>query len=347
MSTQQSAANFNSPAKPNHGHLTQLALSFWGARAFLSAVELDVFSVLAAGALTEVQLRERLKLHPRSSRDFFDALVALQVLNRTDGKYSNTQETDAFLDRAKPGYIGGLYELAAQRLYPLWTHLTEGLRTGQVQNEAKGGGDIFSHVYSNPASLRTFLSSMTSASIDTGRIIGARFPWQDCKSFVDVGGAQGAVAAQVALAHPHLNGVVFDLPQAEPVCEEYLRSLRLEARVKFQGGNFFNEPLPRADALILGHVLHNWDLEQKLTLLRKAYAALPEGGALIVFDSMIDDERSSNATGLLMSLCMLLETVGGFDYTPADCKGWLTSTGFRDLVVEPLGPSESIIIARK
>ena len=328
-------------------HLMQLGLGFWGARAFLSAVELDVFSVLAEGALTEAQLRERLKLHPRSSRDFFDALVALGVLRRTDGKYSNTEETATLLDRAKPTYIGGLFEMAGQRLYPLWNHLTEAMRTGQLQNEAKSGGDLFAQIYSNPERLRTFLSSMTGISMGAGRTIATKFPWQRYKSFVDLGGAQGGVAAQIALAHQHLSGEVLDLPVVEPVCQEYLRSLNLDSRVKFRGGDFFKEPLPRADVLIMGHILHDWDLEQKLTLLRKAYAALPEGGALIVFDAMIDDDRSTNAVGLLMSLNMLLETPGGFDYTAADCKEWLVSSGFRDMSVEPLGPTESMVVAHK
>jgi O-methyltransferase domain/Dimerisation domain len=342
-----SSLTSNSTAHSNPGNLLQLGLSFWGSRAFLSAVELDLFSVLADGPLSEIQLRGRLELNPRSSRDFFDALVALGVLRRADGKYSNTEETAMFLDRAKPGYIGGLFEMAAQRLYPFWAHLTEALRTGQPQNELKNGSDFFGELYSNPQRLRTFLTAMTGVSMGSARMIATKFPWQGYESFVDVGGAQGGVAAQVALANPHLKGMVFDLPQVEPVCREYLRSLNLDTRVRFQSGDFFNEPLPRSDVLIMGHILHDWDLEQKLTLLRKAYAALPQGGALIVFESMIDDNRSSNAAGLLMSLNMLIETPGGFDYTAADCKEWLTSVGFRDLAVEPLGPTESMVIARK
>lgn len=337
----------NAATPPNPGHLMQLGLGFWGARAFLSAVELGVFSVLAGGPLTETQLRERLKLHPRSSQDFFDTLVALGVLRRVDGEYSNTPDTAAFLDRAKPSYIGGIFEMAAKRLYPFWTHLTEALRTGQPQNEAKSGGDPFAQLYSNPEGLRTFLTSMTGLSMNAGRIMAAKFPWQRYKSFTDVGGAQGGVAAQIALAHPHLTGLVFDLPQVEPLSKEYLRSLNLDSRVKFQSGNFFNEPLPRTDVLIMGHILHDWGLEQKLTLLRKAYAALPEGGALIVFDAMIDNERSTNTVGLLMSLNMLIETPAGFDYTPIDCQEWLASTGFSDMTVEALGPTESMVIARK
>ena len=120
--------------------IMQLGLGFWGSKTLLSAAELGVFTELAeAGALDAEALRERLGLHPRSATDFFDALVALGMLERDEGRYSNTPETELFLDRAKPSYVGGILEMANARLYPFWGSLTEGLRTGSPQNEAKAG----------------------------------------------------------------------------------------------------------------------------------------------------------------------------------------------------------------
>ena len=97
----------------------------------------------------------------------------------------------------------------------------------------------------------------------------------------------------------------------------------------FLSGDFFKDDLPKADVVLMGHILHDWDLPTKKMLIRKAYDALPAGGALIVYDSIIDDDRSKNAFGLMMSLNMLLETPGGFDYTGADCKGWMEKPAFR------------------
>ena len=327
--------------------LLQLGMGFWGPRAFLSAVELGLFSALAKGPLDETQLRERLALHPRAARDFFDTLVALELLQRRAGKYRNAPDAQAFLDRAKPGYVGGVLEMAAVRLYPFWASLTEALRSGAPQNEAKNGGDVFATLYGDPERLRGFLAAMTGASMGSARAIAAKFPWKAYQSFIDVGGAQGCVPVQVALAHRHLSGAAFDLPAVGPIYEDYVRTFGLEERLKFHAGNFFRDPLPQADVLIMGHVLHDWSLEEKHLLLQKAYAALPKHGALIVYDAMIDDARCRNVSGLLMSLNMLIETTGGFDYTPSDCRGWMKATGFRKTSVVPLTPAESMVIATK
>jgi hypothetical protein len=322
-------------------------LGFWGPRAFLSAVELGVFSVLAKGVLAEGQLRDRLALHPRSARDFFDTLVALGLLLRKAGKYRNAPDVDLFLDRAKPGYVGGILEMAAARLYPFWGSLTEALRTGAPQNEAKHGGDLFGTLYADPDRLRGFLAAMTGVSMGSARAIAARFPWKNYQTFIDVGGAQGCVPVQVALVHRHLKGAAFDLPPVGPIYEDYVRSFGLEARLSFHPGDFFRDPLPQADVLIMGHILHDWNLPEKHLLLQKAYAALPRSGVLIVYDAMIDDARCRNVAGLLMSLNMLIETPGGFDYTPADCRSWLKATGFRKTSVVPLTEVESMVIATK
>src|SRR5262249_34665264 len=161
-------------------------------------------------------------LHERSARDFLDALVALGFLQREGGKYSNTPATALFLDRHKPSYLGGWLEMGNQRLYPYWAHLTEALRTGKPQNEARSGDQpFFEALYADPARLRSFLAAMSGLSRGAARGIAAKFPWSGYRSFVDVGTAQGDTAAQIALAHPHLSGTAFDLPEVGPICEEY------------------------------------------------------------------------------------------------------------------------------
>jgi len=331
------------------GGILQLGFGFWASKTLLTAVELGVFSELAArGAGDEAALRGRLGLHERSARDFLDALVALGMLRRSAaGVYENTPETAEFLDRAKPTYVGGILEMSNERLYPFWGALAEALRTGRPQNEAKAGGNPFDALYADPAGLKLFLKSMTGLSLGTARAIAGKFPWQRFKSFVDIGPAQGALPVQVALAHPHLSGGGFDLPAVGPIFEEYVASFGLSERVKFYAGSFFTDPLPRADVLVMGHILHDWNLEEKRMLLRKAYDALPTGGALVVFDAVIDDGRRNNAFGLLMSLNMLIETPGGFDYTGADCCGWMKEVGFKDMYVEHLVGPDSIVVGYK
>ena len=328
--------------------IMQLGLGFWGSKALLSAIETGLFTALSNGPLAAAELAARLQLHSRSARDFFDALVSLGMLERDGELYRNTAETEQFLVRGKPGYIGGMLEMANERLYPFWGSLTEGLRTGQPQNEIKTGGTgLFESLYGDPERLRLFLGAMTGLSMGASLAIAEKFPWRDYHTVVDVGGAQGGLLVQICLAHTHLSGTNFDLPVVGPIFEEYVAANGLSDRLAFQAGDFFNEPLPSAEVITMGHILHDWNLDEKRMLLDKAYRALPEGGALIVFEALIDDERRENAFGLLMSLNMLIETPGGFDYTGQDCSQWMREAGFRETRVEHLAGPDSMIIGMK
>ncbi len=327
--------------------IMQVGMGFWASKTLLSAVEMEVFTELAKRPEDLATLQGRLGLHPRSARDFLDALVALGFLKREKGIYSNTPETDVFLDKKKPSYIGGILEMSNHRLYGFWNQLTTALRTGEHQNESRAGQDLFAALYADPARLKEFLRAMSGVSRGANLAIAHKFPWASYKTFVDAGTAQGDLAVQIALANPHLKGVGFDLPEVGPIFEEYVEQNGLSDRLTFAAGSFFDNPLPAADVVLYGHILHDWDLAQKKHLLQRAYAALPAGGAVIVYDAIIDDDRSQNAFGLLMSLNMLIETSGGFDYTGADCMGWMREAGFRDTRVEPLVGPDSMVIGIK
>ena len=328
-------------------HIMQVGMGFWASKTLLSAVELGVFSTLADAPADLATLQKKLALHPRSARDFLDALVALKLLERQNGIYRNTAETDLYLDRAKPSYIGGILEMANARLYRFWGSLTEALRSGELQNEGKGGESFFAALYADPTRLRGFLSAMSAISAGAAQAIAGKFPWRDYKTFMDLGSAQGMVPATLADAHPHLTGIGFDLPVVKPVFEEFIAQRGVQDRVTFHGGNFFEDPLPQADVIVMGHILHDWDLAEKKALLRKTFDALPKGGAVIVYEAIIDDDRRENAFGLLMSLNMLIETAGGFDYTGADCQGWMRDVGFSRTRVEPLVGPDAMVIGFK
>jgi SAM-dependent methyltransferase len=334
-------------AHPDPEPIMRLGMGFWASKVLLTAVELGLFTELAAGPLETAAIRERLGLHGRGARDFLDSLVALGMLDRHGDAYSNTVDTDVFLDRGKPSYLGGMLEMANARLYEFWGSLTDALRTGEPQNEAKRGTDFFGELYAEPKRLKVFLEAMTGVSLGAAMAIAARFPWSRYETFVDVGAAQGALPVVVARQHSHLSGVGFDLPAVRPVFEDYVRANGLADRITFRAGDFFAEPLPGADVLVMGHILHDWDLDQKMALLRQAHEALPPGGALIVYEALIDDDRRHNAFGLLMSLNMLIETPGGFDYTGADCCGWMREVGFSETSVEHLAGPDSMVVAIK
>jgi hypothetical protein len=334
--------------EPQPDRILQVGLGFWASKALLSAVEMELFTELAKHPEDLDTLQARLNLHPRSARDFLDALVSLNFLERRDGRYYNTPSTDFFLDKRKPSYIGGILEMANSRLYPFWSGLTAALRTGLPQNETRDGSpNPFIALYADPARLKQFLKAMSGVSHGANLAIARKFPWSKYRTVVDVGTAQGDLVTQVVLANPHIEGTGFDLPEVGPIFEEYVEANGISGRVKFSPGSFMEQALPKADVVMMGHILHDWGLETKRMLVRKAYEALPNGGAYIVYESIIDDDRSENSFGLLMSLNMLIETADGFDYTGADCSGWMKEAGFCETRVEHLIGPDSMVIGTK
>ena len=332
----------------NPEHILQTGFAFFASKTLLSAIELGVFTELARGPRGYEALRTTLGLHPRASRDFLDTLTALGFLTRDGDVYSNSPEADLFLDRQKPSYVGGILEMANSRLYPFWADLTEGLRTGLPQNEVKRGTQgLFEGLYAEPARLKEFLRAMSALSHGANMTIAKAFPWKDYRTYVDVGTAQGDLAAQIALANPHLTGQGFDLPEVGPIFSDYVNQLGVADRVTFTAGSFFTDDLPKADVVTMGHILHDWDLPTKQMLIKKAYDALPAGGAVIIYEAIIDNDRKQNAFGLMMSLNMLIETPGGFDYTGADCERWLTEAGFSSTRVEHLVGPDSMVVGIK
>lgn len=326
--------------------IIDLATSVLGSKTLLSAIELGVFSELAsAGALDGETLRERVGLHSRGATDFFDALVALGMLEREGVRYVNTPATEMFLNRAKHPYMGDTLELIGH--FNFWESLTESLRTGFPQNGTKVTTDLYETFYADPLKVTQLAQGMTGAAASRAPAIVAKFPWQDYSNMMDIGCAEGAVPVQIALAHEHITCGGFDLPPLKPVFDAYVARFGLGERLSFTAGNFFVDPLLKADVLIIGDILYGLNIDEKRLLLKKAYDALPEGGALIVYDAILDDERRSNAYGLLLSLTMLVTTPGGFGYTGAECRAWMQETGFRESYVEHLAGPESMVVGIK
>ncbi len=331
----------NEPPK----RILEIAYAFWRSKALLSAVEFGVFTMLAEGPLDLATLTRRTGIHERGARDFFDALVALGALRRdADARYGNDPEFDLYLDRRKPTYLGGLLEHLNARHYQNWSLLTAALRTGTPPS---GGVGTYKALHDDHPMQEIFLNGMTAGSLLAARAIAAKCPWRKFSTLIDIGTAQGGAAVEIACAHSHLTGGGFDLPPVEPIFTRYVESQGLSDRLRFHAGDFFSDPLPSADVLLMGRILHNWDLRTRKMLIAKAYRALPPGGALIVYDPLIDDDRSSDAHCLLSSLNMLIETSGGSEYTGADCKEWMRQAGFVEISAEPLGDMHTAIIGNK
>jgi hypothetical protein len=341
-----------SEAKLDPSHIMQVGVGFWASKTLLSGVELELFTHLGAESMTGEEIGERLGLHPRAIYDFLDTLVALRFLDRdgdgSDGRYRNTAETAAFLDKRSPTYIGGILEMCNARLYRFWADLTEALRTGKPQNEIKHTGKpMFDELYSDPARLEQFMQAMQGISLGNFHALAEKFDFSKYETVCDVGGATGQLCTILATRHPHLRCTSYDLPVVAPIAEKAIAAAGLADRVEAASGDFFADSIPRADVITMGLILHDWNLDRKLHLIRSAYEALPEGGAFIIIENLIDDARRENAFGLMMSLNMLIEFGDAFDFTGSDFAGWCREAGFREVEIVPLTGPTSAGIAYK
>jgi hypothetical protein len=308
-----------------------------------------LFTTLGSRRLTGVELCRELQFHPRANPDFFDALVAMKFLNREgdgpEGKYFNTPEGATFLDAASPRYIGGILIMLNARLFKFWNDLPEALRTGQPQNEVKHGQKgMFEELYSDLPRLEQFMGAMIGLSRLNFEAFAEKFNFSPFTTLCDVGGATGLLSIEVAKRHRHITCISFDLPVVEPLAKKHIAAAGLDGRVRTTPGDFFKDPLPKADLITMGMILHDWNLEKKMHLIRSAYAALPPGGALVAIEALIDDARRENVQGLLMSLNMLIEFGDAFDYSGADFRRWCSEVGFKRFeVIHLAGPSSAAV----
>ncbi|HSE24934.1 MAG TPA: methyltransferase [Pyrinomonadaceae bacterium] len=329
--------------------ILQTAFGFWNSKVLLTAVEMGLFTKLGKRRLTGSELGAELQLHPRGIADFFDALVAMKFLERegegADAKYFNTPEGELFLDEASPRYIGGILTMLNARLFKFWDDLPEALRTGKPQNEIKHGQKgMFEELYSDLPRLEQFMGAMTGLSRLNFEAFADKFDCSKFQTLCDVGGATGLLSIECAKKHPHLKCISFDLPPVQPIANKHIAAAGLEDRIQTACGDFFNDPLPKADVITMGMILHDWNLEKKMHLIRSAYDALPDGGALVAIEALIDDSRRENVQGLMMSLNMLIEFGDAFDYTGADFRKWCSEVGFKRFeVIHLAGPSSAAV----
>ena len=342
----------NQRKEPSPEMIMQIGTGFWASKVLLTAVNFELFTLLSRkGSMPGNAIKSALKLSctDRHFFDFLDVLTSFGFLNRIglleNAEYSNSIDTDTFLDKNKPSYIGGILEMMNNRLYGFWGNLDEALVTGKAQNEvSKGQKPIFEILYSDPALLKGFINAMTGMQVGNFMSLAKNFDFSKYNTFLDAGGSAGVLSLMVAKHNPHIKCKTFDLPPVEPIAIETIQKFQLADRVKAVSGDFFAGELPKADVVAMGNILHDWNEENKIKLIQKAYDALPDGGAFIAIEAVIDNDRKENAFGMMMSLNMLIETSDGFDYTFDDFNRWIKQIGFRSSVLIPLtGPSSAAI----
>jgi len=339
------------PNQPSPENIMKIGTGFWASKILLTAVSFQLFTRLAEKKTmkaNDIKNILGLKCTNRNVYDFLDALTIFGFLKREGildtAIYSNSLDTDTFLDKNKPSYIGGILEMMNNRLYTFWGSLGEGLLTGLPQNEIKKSEDFFGLIYSDPEKLKGFINAMSGIQMGNFMAFAQKFDFTQYKTLIDVGGSAGLLSLMVARHNAHMRCTSFDLPPVEPVANATIQQFGLSDQVNTASGNFFTMPIPNADIVVMGNILHDWDEENKISLMKKAYDALPANGAFVAIENIIDSERKQNVFGMMMSLNMLIETGTGFDYTFADFNRWANIAGFKSTSIIPLtGPSSAAI----
>jgi SAM-dependent methyltransferase len=328
--------------------LMQLVTAFWASKTLAAAVELDLFSRLSRKPVTALELEKLLGLPPRPAEMLLAGCAALGLLEKRAGRYRNSPLAEEFLVRGKPYYFGGFVTMLDKRLYLPWNRLPEALKTDKAQTWEDQKG-LFEAMAAHPEEQRVFTESMHSLSVQSGKSLVRAFNFSPYKQLLDVGGGSGAYCIEVARRYLHMRAVVFDIAPALAIAQEKIAQAGFANRIRTQPGDFFTEALPQgSDVILLSMILHDWGPEKNRMLLRKCYDALPPGGALIVSELMMDDDKAGPAPAALMSLNMLIETEGR-NYTWAEYAAWLKETGFRQIrripIVSP--GANGLLVSRK
>jgi SAM-dependent methyltransferase len=310
------------PAAPRAwtpGAIRELAMNFQPSRVLLSAVELRLFSLIGGGGLTAAEVAARAGTHPRATDRLLNALCALQLLAKRDGRFWNTADSRRFLDDASPEYAAGLGHTAG--MWHSWSGLTEAVRDGRPALGApiNDRGDAW---------LQPFIAAMHYRAIQHAPRIAALVGLDGVGRALDVGGGSGAFAMEFARQRPGLEAVIFDLPNVVPLARAYIAGAGLGARVTATAGDYLADPLPAGfDLVFLSAVVHSNAPEANARLLRSCAAAVNPGGRVAVVDFVMDGDRIEPPAGALFALNMLVATDHGDTFTEEEIRGWMTDAG--------------------
>src|SRR6056297_414863 len=338
---------------PDPSNIMKIGMGFFTSKVLLTAVNAGLFTRLSKNPQNINQIKNHMgwTCTDRHAMDFLDTLHSLGFLKREGvgfkSSYSNSLESDIFLDEDKNSYIGGMLKMANNRLFRFWADLDLALKTGEAQNESKHGDDIFEAIYSDQEKLKEFIHAMTGVQMGNFVAFANNFDFTKYRSLCDVGGSGATLSIQVAMHQPHMSCTSLDLPPVQPIANENIQKFKVGDRVRAISGDFFVDDFPNADIIVMGNILHDWGMDKKQVLIKKAYDALPENGAYVVIENIIDDERNSNIFGMTMSLNMLIETQNGFDFTLSDFYSWTSKAGFSSVELLPLAGPSSAAIAYK
>ena len=321
----------------NPASIRELASSFQMSRILLTAIELDIFTILDKHMLPSAEVAKRIEADERSTDRLMNALVALGFLRKVHGKYYNTEGASQFLVKGKPEFLGGLFH--TNELWKRWSTLTQAVKKGKSVYDGKDAADD---------ATESFIAAMHYRAVKEAKIISLMLDLNGVKKMLDIGGGSGAFSMQFIEKNQDMNAVVFDLPYVIPLTKKYVESFPLKERISYISGDYLENDFGNDyDLIFLSAIVHINSFDENKRLIKKCYDALNPGGQIIIKDWVMNDDRTSPASGAYFALNMLVGTRSGDTYTESEMKDWLLSAGIKKIEKKPTSFGSSLIIGWK
>jgi len=321
---------------------------FRASKAVFTAVSLGVFDRLHQGPATCAELAREFDCRPEALERLLGACAGLRVLQVEEGRYHNLPAATRFLRVASPETLSGYILYSERVLYRMWSHLGDAVREGKHRWEQEFGKkeNLFDHFFATDIEKRTFLAGMHGMGLLSSPATVAAFDLGSFDRFIDLGGGTGHLVIEACKRYPSLRGAVFDLPSVAAVSADYVRQAGLQNRIEILQGDFFRDELPPADLYGVGRILHDWADEKVATLLEKIHQRLPAGGALLICERLLNEERDGPATAYLQSLNMLVVTEGR-ERSANEYEALTRAAGFRSFRFHRTGQPVDVMLAEK
>lgn len=314
--------------------LMELSTAFWAFKTLSTAVDMDIFTRLATTPMTTAELAHWFRIEERPAEMLLTGCAGLGLLTKHNGRYHNSPLAEKFLVRGGHYYFGGFVTMLNRRLYSGWDKLSEAITTNRPTTwDPDKQKSLFEG--SDPGMMQTFWQAMHSLSTFTARSLGEAVDFRPFRKLLDVGGGSGAFDIELCQRYSNLSATVYDLPFVAEIAAERIAEAGLTDRIATHPGDFFaDSSYPGGhDVILLSMIMHDWSEQEDRAILEKCYEALPSGGAVVISELLVNDNKTGPAPAALMSLNMLVETVGGRNYTAAEYRSWLEDIGYRDVRV--------------
>ena len=333
---------------PDPAAIIDIMDGFRRSKVMFAAVELGIFDMLSDVPLTAVAIAEKLHANLSATERLLETCFSLGLLSFINGLFANTEPATLYLRKSSPQSLTGYIGYSNLVLYQCWSHLEDAVREGTPRWAQTFGTErpIFEHFFSTPEKMRTFTMGMHGLGLTTSPSVVRAFDLSAFRTMADLGAATGHLVIAACEAWPNLRGIVFDMPRILPMAAQYIAQSPASDRLRIQAGDFFQDELPPADIYALARVLHDWTEDTILRLLRRIYAALPPGGAVLVAEKLIAEDRSGPLNAHLQSLSMLVVTEGK-ERSLSEYAALLNEAGFGDVRGKRTGTYLDAILARK